>query len=229
MPTTYEVDLVQKQKALGAGVFSCEASTIFQAAALPDKDKSDGVVRPKDFVQIWDEIRQDGKYKQHDWTVKADPDTVFFAHRLRYHLTKVDVPAGTSVYIRKTDIQSDQDFLNIGSLQVLSNEAMKVYFESHDICVKQLHDYGEDFYLMTCLDAIDVDHFVDVHLLNDEYAIQKTEIWPDGQLSVNGDQDGSACKDSRWVAFHPFQDMQEWVTCYSKGNETFDVLKHLEH
>merc|ERR1712045_850050 len=211
------------------GVFSCEASAIFKAADLPHKDKSHGVMRPKDFTQIWEEIRTDGTYLLHDWTVKAHADTVFFAHRLRHHLTKMEVPAGSNVYIRKTDIQSDKDFLNIGSLHVLSHEAMKVFFMNHDVCAKRLHDYGEDFYLMTCLDASDVGHIVDVHLLNDQYAVQKEKTWPDGQLSVNGDHEGSICKDSRWVAFHPFQNMKEWVTCYTKGHGTFTALEKHTH
>jgi len=226
MPHSYEVDLVEKQKKLGAGVFSCEASAIFEAAALPQKDKSHGVLQPKDFIQILEEIRKDGTYLLHDWTVKAHADTVFIAHRMRHHLTKMEVPAGASVYIRKTDIHSDKDFLNIGSLHVISHEAMKVYFMNHDVCVKKLHNFGEDFYLRTCLDAIDVGHIVDVHLLNDQYAVQREKTWPDGQLSVDDHNESSKCMDSKWVAFHPFQSVKEWVTCYAKGHGRLTALEN---
>merc|ERR1739836_331063 len=35
------------------------------------------------FIAVWAAVVQEGRFDFHDWTVKVDPDTVFFPDRLR--------------------------------------------------------------------------------------------------------------------------------------------------
>jgi len=85
-----------------------------------------------------------------------------------------------------------------------------LYLEKLEECSKNIgHDGGEDFYLMTCLDAIGAGYMVDTTLLRDRYDFN---AYP-GALIVNSTAD---CGDGWAVAFHPHKNWEWWQKCWFK-------------
>jgi len=212
MPGTVDTKLVNAQKAEKAGVFACDQHAILQAAAKPDgegKKMTAATLVPKIFKQIWDEVHKNGKYLLHDWTVKVDPDSVFIPSRLRVHLKKLIIPKGEQIYIKNVALtENNHGFLR--PIEVFSREALKVYFEKKTICEDEenkMRGFSEAFYLMSCMDVIGVHHMVDVHLLYDQYTDK-------GKRDVD---DTDRCRDDRYVAFHPYEQVQNWNQCYKNA------------
>lgn len=104
MPDSYERILLQAQLAKGAGVFACHESAVFSNQSLRLRGAPGQTVVTQQvpgplsvsyggkwgtalntavFVRVWRSVVEHGRYKRYDWTVKADPDTVFFPDRLR--------------------------------------------------------------------------------------------------------------------------------------------------
>merc|ERR1712232_1298534 len=91
------------------------------------------------------------------------------------------IPVGARVYVQNVDFK----FKFMGALEVVSQAALELYYEKGEECFKHLgHEGGEDFWFMSCMDAIGVGHQSDLGLLRDKYA------------ALNG------CSDSKAAAFH---------------------------
>mmetsp|Transcript_134076 Transcript_134076/g.388074 ORF Transcript_134076/g.388074 Transcript_134076/m.388074 type:complete len:557 (+) Transcript_134076:68-1738(+) len=52
----------------------------------------------KDYMECWDRLIADGRYKWHDWVAKVDPDTVFLPGRLRDRLRTAPEDSGNGFY-----------------------------------------------------------------------------------------------------------------------------------
>merc|ERR1719166_870958 len=46
----------------------------------------EGILNTRIFMNAWDYLDRDGRFRNYDWVVKVDPDAVFFPSRLREHL-----------------------------------------------------------------------------------------------------------------------------------------------
>jgi hypothetical protein len=187
-----EAKLVNNWKNKGLGIMQCDESMILDGEDAPPS--SWGSVSNIDaFIHTWEKVRQDGRYKKHDWVVKVDPDAVFFPDRLKMHLDQLRTPKGAKVYLKNVDFR----FQFMGALEILTTQAADAYFENANLCSqKQGHEGGEDFYMKTCLDGIGVAHQTDYKLLHDKYAAQ------------NGCNDGWA------VAFHFYKAVGAWNKCH---------------
>merc|ERR1712012_202751 len=67
-----------------------------------------------------------GRYKDHDWTVKVDPDCVFFADRLRNHINDLRPPPYMPLYLKNNDMDpglGNRGFL--GAVEIFSTIAMQ--------------------------------------------------------------------------------------------------------
>ncbi|CAK0905795.1 unnamed protein product [Prorocentrum cordatum] len=83
------------------------------------------------FITVWTAVVADGRYKFHDWTVKADPDSVFFPSRLRTILAKYneDVKsAPNGVYLNNCHRGMH------GPIEVISKKAVQVWVEGIPSC-----------------------------------------------------------------------------------------------
>lgn len=158
------------------------------------------------FIRVWDLVIKLGTFREHAWTVKADPDSVFFPARLRQMV--VDEPSGP-IYLNNCK------FGLHGPVEVMSKEALQLYHEKSGHCedIRDAgmdmskdqsdadHAYGEDEYIHRCFDKIGVGRVDELGLLLSETACnQKTVPCDEGKVS-----------------FHPFKTMQEYFDCWGLG------------
>jgi len=111
LPFGYEPGLLKKQYDRGAGIFGCDKAQVFtNSTTLLDSKTSEQIpilkmvelldfslsvpfggkwytaLNTDVFNRIWQKVVALGVYRNYAWTVKADPDTVFFPDRLRLSL-----------------------------------------------------------------------------------------------------------------------------------------------
>jgi len=103
LPFGYEPALLRSQKDRKVGIFSCNEYAVFSnstnlldkkepvplhvtllnfSLAVPYGGKWHTALNTGVFNGVWTTIVSLGKYRMHDWVVKADPDSVFFPKRL---------------------------------------------------------------------------------------------------------------------------------------------------
>jgi len=212
MPTGYEPELVRAQVAKRAGVFSCDQHAAFSTAVI---DLGGGVVTTKigaeskkgswgswlntdNFLQAWDKILAEGRFRKSDWAVKADPDCVFFPDRLKLHLQML-FPGGADdgFYIKNCP----KSFGFMGSLEIISTNGVDAYAKHKDYCRKNMNaaGSGEDGFMQACLKYSGVVGKEDFSLLVDHYC---------GFGKCEGN--------TKNVAFHPFKDTNGWFQCWSQ-------------
>lgn len=155
------------------------------------------------FIRTWAAVIKLGRYRKHPWTVKADPDAVFFPARLRQMV--VDEPSG-AIYLNNCK------FGLHGPIEVLSREAVEAYRNRKTRC-DGLRDnamdmsgpqdnldkaFGEDEFLHRCLAKIGVRRVDELELLLSETACQQESV---------------PCDEGK-VAYHPFKTIQEHFDCW---------------
>lgn len=118
------------------------------------------------FLVAWDAVRVSGKYLQHDWTVKADPDAVFLTDRLRARLAPHLVPIKKGLYLKNCKNLPNGFF---GPLEVMSREAVSTYLLRIPECKATLQwsQWGEDLFAQKCMDKFNVSHAEAGDLLTD--------------------------------------------------------------
>lgn len=202
LPGSYEERLVRAAREKNASVFACDASAIFDSwhSARGDSGADLGkfgeawssVVNTDVFVNVWEQTMKDGRYKKHDWTVKVDPDSVFFPDRLKAKLRALHAPKGWPIYIKNTV----RDFGFLGACEVFSKEAMKKYFSYYHECFRTISAHsGEDGFMKGCMDMVGAGYMLSVDVLNTPA------------------HDGP-CSDPQRVTFHPRKDAEGWNSCY---------------
>jgi len=196
----YESLVIDAIKPHKAGIFGCDHNAIYQGKTVTTGDWK-SVVNTDIFLAVWDQVLQEGAYKNFDWTVKVDVDCVFFPERLKQHLIAAKPPADTAMYFKNIDFK----FGFMGSLEVLSKKAVDVFLAGKASCDKHIgSEGGEDLFTMQCLDALGVGHMTDSTLLDDKYT--HGEGW---HLF-----DVDPCKDASHVAYHPYKAVNSWMGCY---------------
>jgi len=213
MTSGYEPDLIRKQIVKHAGIFNCKVHQVFSTeeldlgngffatkigAAVSKKGAWGSWLNTENFLRAWDSILAEGKFRSCDWTVKADPDAVFFPDRLQLHL-KQSFPGGTagSFYIRNCP----KSFGMLGSLEVFSTAAVDKFGHNRHTCREKWHpeDSGEDGYIQACMEGIGVVGKEDFSLLIDGYC------------------GFGSCANNHWnVAFHPYKDKSSWFQCWDQ-------------
>jgi hypothetical protein len=210
---SYEMKLVAKMEAEQVGIFKCDAHGVYHGVEA--KLGEWGSVSNVDvFIDVWNQVKEDGEYKSHDWVVKVDPDAVFLPDRLKMHIQglKADGDARQGLYLKNCDYL----FGFMGSLEVFTSTALDTYYKHAEDCSTYFgHSGGEDFYMMTCFDALGVGHMYDPTLLKDKYAY--ADHRPFNLTSV------AHCKDDVAVAFHPHKTDERWMACL-KLTETGQML-----
>lgn len=204
-PGTYEVELVKSLNERKVGAYSCDEHATYDGEPADVMDEANGnqlLLNTEIFHKVWRSIKADGRYRNHDWTVKADLDSVFFPNRLRKHLRDLRPPPTTPIYLRNIDFK----FEFLGALEVLSKKAVDVYLTHQAECIKHIGTRGgEDYFTKACLDAVgSVGYMVDHTLLRD-FKLRKH--W--------NPRDVEPCADQVPVAFHSFKGSDYWMTCFA--------------
>lgn len=229
--TGYEPGLVREQFAKCAGVFGCNAWTIFTQTPMwlsqgppqinttvlptvePVKDMLGGKghdatsswVNVNTFLSAWDMIGTSREFEEHEWTVKADPDAVFLPSRLRRRLS--DFGGVGAIYF--TNCQGVKHGL-YGSLEVISKAGIRKYIEGLSHCTQRLpySGWGEDLFLQMCLDRIGIHHADDFNLVSDGCCNKKL---------VKGKCKHDAPCTSGETAFHPFKTVDGYFNCLAEA------------
>lgn len=151
------------------------------------------------FMQVWEAVGRDGRFRQHDWVVKVDPDAVFFPDRLRNHLNPHTPPGGADLYIHNCARYPDIQML--GSLEVVSKQAVETFLVGEKRCRSELpwKGWGEDFFMQHCLDLLKVGHVDDMNAL--------------GDVNCNF----APCTDIGRVVYHPFKTQQAFFECWNQS------------
>mmetsp|Transcript_161301 Transcript_161301/g.391685 ORF Transcript_161301/g.391685 Transcript_161301/m.391685 type:complete len:409 (+) Transcript_161301:2-1228(+) len=219
LPWGYEHHLLHLQYSLGKSIFACEEFAIYSSEVINITGNGSSylqtrvvhhdlhckiggkfmtVLNTPVFVHVWNKILEDGRYKFHAWTVKVDPDTVFFPERLRMMVAKVESPqADNGVFLNNCR------FGLHGPLEVVSRRSLERYAEGRESCKKPPQ---EDVYLQACLIKLGARQVDAFDALSEEHC--ESEGW---ELCQNAS-----------AAFHPFKTTEKYTGCLARARE-FDA------
>jgi len=244
-----QMDLMRSQFKFNTGIFGCEGWEAFsdgdfcldgaktqcvtkmpnaegEFTALTRMDKPEKYVNTPLFYQVWKALRDHGNYQHHDWTVKADPQTVFLPQRLRDFFSDKTKFKG---------VQTEQGnyFENcpgvlsgmFGNLEVTNLKAFTVFmteledcklslcWRNTDDCKKDWNygPWGEDKFMQECMD---------------KNGVEKVEGFELTQSGTCPKQRPPAEKENKnYVppcgagmtkpAVHPFRDTKAYFACLS--------------
>jgi len=219
LPRTGEETLLKAQLKLGmVGIFGCNEWSIYsnesRLLSIEPPVYSENVMNGSlwcafggqwhsalntpIFLRFWHAVLWDQRAWDHDWILKADPDTVFFPQRLRPLLRKRwwgGVTEGPT-YLSNCDLGSH------GPLTILNTEALALYKREEKTCASPFSDsrQQEDLWFRACLEHLGVRRVNAYNLLWEKaWACTEPPSW--------------GCQ-SNQVAFHPYKNAQEWETCY---------------
>jgi len=220
-PPSNEPDLVKLHLSMKAGIFACDEHAVYsnkaidlgsgEVAIIVDsnlKCKSGGEFKTAlnldIFLKVWERVFQDGTYKNYDWSVKVDPDSVFFPERLRLALYEYG-GGSEKVYLNNCK------FGLHGPLEVFSRTAVEAWKGGRQKCLKHFDKvcsgpcyWGEDMFIDQCMEKVlKVSRDSDYSLLVEEHCDA-----PKGWRS---------CKDKSIVAFHPFKEVDSWRDCWENS------------
>lgn len=189
-----EGEVANGWKSQGLSIMQCDEHAFFDGWPTGSEHNIDS------FTNAWNQVKESGRWKFNDWTVKVDADAVFFPERLRWHIQALRTPFGSRVYLRNTFFK----FNFLGAIEVLTREAVATYFERSSQCDEHLtKEGGEDYYLLQCLEGIGVNYQSDYELLVDKYAAQND------------------CYSDWAVAFHFYKSVDTWMQCRDAAQQTW--------
>jgi len=210
-----EPRLVRLQAEEAMGVFACDEARVYSNVSLGipgvDNEVLDiqlfcplvGKMRWNTpvFMQLWKAVTDGGRFRFHDWTVKADPDTVFIPERLRGLLESIDLDsaeADNGVFLTNCDA------VMRGPLEVVSRRALEVYGAGSGTC--NWHPQ-EDRYLEQCLVDLGVMRTDLRGVLDDRYCSERLHR--------------PSC-DTSHSAFHPFKSRDGYRDCWRSASAASD-------
>jgi hypothetical protein len=229
LPWGYEKGLLQHQYRRGASIFACDEYSVLsnQEILIADGLKT-GIVKSDlkckmggefktclntpIFMKVWDKINADKRPQFHDWTVKVDPDAVFFPERLRALLVNhKETPKG--VYLNNCKLGMH------GPLEVFSRNAVNAWASGRWACVNHFKQvcagnckWGEDMFIDQCMmRVLKLQREFEPELLVEDHC-KPPPGWAD-------------CKDARMVSFHPFKKQKAYDKCMDNAEEAASAKK----
>jgi len=174
MPTGYEAGMLKAQHAKGVGIFECneyavysnESITLTHGKGAVKTDVMKGSLAVKFggqwhsalntdvFIRFWAKVVSDKRAWRNEWTVKIDPDAVFFPGRLREMLRNKWDSGNPEKAVYLNNCHRGMH----GPIEVLSQQALKVYKKEWKKC-KEGPPYEhkqEDFYFRRCWAYLDI-------------------------------------------------------------------------
>jgi len=219
-PHGYERDLMQMHYEKGWSIFTCDE---FQIVSNMSINLAPGVVTSSItsdlhcekggefgtalntpiFHQVWEKVLKDGRYNFNAWTVKVDPDCVFFPDRLRVAVAfHPDTYHG--LYLNNCK------FGMHGPLEVFSLQAVRIWSTGYQKCQDHFTKlcsgaclWGEDMFIDQCLEKV-----LNVHRSNDWNLLSEPHC---------DSEDWGECSNHK-VAFHPFKTKAKFEECMKKAD-----------
>uniref|UniRef100_A0A7S4W2U4 CBM1 domain-containing protein n=1 Tax=Alexandrium monilatum TaxID=311494 RepID=A0A7S4W2U4_9DINO len=221
-PDSGEVDLVLAQEAQGASIFACNECMVYSNKVLQIGHTLTTSVVNSDlkctsggdfgkalnswiFIEVWRKLIEEGRYYHHDWTVKVDPDAVFFPARLQIILQD---HSGAGY------VNNCREGMH-GAIEVLSRKAVGALawdyraspnktFPRNCVAAQELSRWGEDMFLDKCLrDTLSVNRSYDARLM-----CEGACGCPDWYWCMNG---------TTRAAFHPFKAADAYKNCLANA------------
>jgi len=191
-----EGELANNWKEQNKGIMQCDDYSIF------DGVEGGSVHNIQSFIRAWQMVKDDGRWKRNDWSIKVDPDAVFFPDHFRKKLEwQWKTPQGAAVYLRNTFYK----FNFLGAIEALTQEGLEIYFERGWQCDAHLGQQGgEDYWLLQCLEGLGLNYQSDFALLHDKYAADEN------------------CDDPNSVAHHFFKKTDDWDDCWNTANDAWN-------
>jgi len=230
-PEGYELGLANAQLEKKAGIFACDGYAIVSSQTLDigvptlligstqvSGWSGDGTSpNAPVFVDAWRAIQADGKYQEHKWIIKCDPDNVLIPDRLRMHLLPGMQPENPYPPPYESDPNAGQFVTNCdkmaswgngwgdgwpmmyGSLEIISVEAINLYYANEDVCKGSIpwQGMGEDAFMGMCLRQLQV-----------------------GELFMKQADNtcaGGSCDDPTFSSYHPYKDPTSWFDCWDRA------------
>mmetsp|Transcript_56014 Transcript_56014/g.142557 ORF Transcript_56014/g.142557 Transcript_56014/m.142557 type:complete len:497 (-) Transcript_56014:214-1704(-) len=217
-PQGYELGLLALQHKLRTGIFACDEFAVYSNKVIEvapgvntsivnsnlkcEKGGEFGTALNTDiFMAVWTKVISDGRYRYNEWTAKVDPDSVFFAERLRiavhFHAKAAREPRGAYLNNCKFGLH--------GPLEVFSQLAVLSWAAGSAICVKHFDKlcsgpclWGEDMFIDQCLQKVlMVKRINDWNLLSEAHCDSK---------------DWEECRNGA-ISFHPFKSESTYKKC----------------
>jgi len=232
----YDLSLLRTSLFLGASLFGCEAYKVYsdvetwlspgQVNTVKVNDVSGDFhfakrkltgtwVNSPMFIEIWKNIRTEGEWANHDWTVKTDADAVFLPMRLRTKLSTQKLTA-SGIYLENCKYVN---FGFFGSLEVISHDGFSTFLSNIEDCVGALNwkgkekdtgmeAWGEDLFMQRCMDLHGVDKVSDWELTTDSMC---AAFRPEGQKKNKKWRPD--CALTQTAAMHPFMKPYDYFEC----------------
>lgn len=227
LPHSYEQGLLKMQHSLGVSLFACDEWSVYsnQVIEVDDGVKS-GVVNSDlkcgkggefgtalnldIFLAVWTKVVSDAIFEKHDWTVKVDPDAVFFPDRLKTILS-IHPEAKNGAYLNNCQ------FGMHGPVEVLSRNAVTAWAMGSPRCVQHFQKkcggdcfWGEDLFVDQCLwKVLGVRRDNDFRLLLEDHC-DPPKDWDD-------------CTRGDIATFHPFKTQDGYKDCLKRAGEKLDA------
>jgi len=220
-PGSEEVQLLKAQEAHGASIFACNECMIYSNRALQIGSLTTSVINSDlkctsggdfgkalnswIFIEVWRKVIEDGRYYQHDWTVKVDPDAVFFPPRLQSILQ--DHREAGYVNNCKEGMHGAIEVLSrraVGALAWDYRASPNKTYPRNCVAAQQLSRWGEDMFLDKCLmDTLSIKRAYDDRLL-----CEGSCGCPDWYWCLNG---------TSRATFHPFKSPDTYTNCLANA------------
>jgi len=203
-----ESHLVEIARFSNMGIFGCDDFMVIEGqwsgkGKGGGNDQTASWTNVDAFLAAWHQVGEDGRFKDHDWVVKVDPDAVFVPKTLRQWLVGRPPPETGAYLTACQGCALHNGFY--GAMEVLSRVAAQRYVDSADRCKAvysgEVGGWGEDLFAQRCMDFSGVTCWdQDVHEL---VCDQLCGCW-----------DG--CAPGR-AAYHPYKDANQFQDCMNSA------------
>jgi len=220
-PHGYERALLREQYRRKVSLFACERYTVFSNSSIAiDDGLSTSVVNVSlhseiggefmtamntdVFLAVWKQLILDGNFQKSSWTIKVDPDCVFFPDRLSLTLRRYP-ETDNGVYINNCKYGLH------GPLEIFSRNAVRSWAKGATSCIRRFLNecdgpcaWGEDLFIDQCLwKVLDVQRVDNWRILQEDHC-DPPKGW-------------ETCDDATFTAFHPFKDSKKYFGCYENA------------
>jgi len=229
-------ELLAWQLKNGKSIFACQAWDVFSDVPLSVNGEYDAI-QLKDgdgdwyrytrsdtgaaanaaiFISAWKVIREQQKWRDQEWVVKADADAVFIPQRLQDLLSRQAQP-NTGIYYENCK-GVDSGFF--GSLEVISTLGFKIFVDKLEECKSSLAwdgnpssgwkygPWGEDKFAQECMDKHGV---LKLPLFELTYDGTCPSDRPKGQ--EKNKKFVPPCWNSSAPVTHPLKSVKAWAEC----------------
>lgn len=219
-PNSSAARLVRAQSERHASIFACDEAAVWSSEVFQVTDRLAtlglGAQGPRGEVAIsqssewlltlWGAVIAHGRFREHSWAVRVDPDCVFFpgrVHRIlsRHHAKSEDEGSG---------VQMSSCLNDDSPIQILSRKAVEVLASGSDRCAATPDRaralparFGEESTFDWCLSMV-----LGVQLVSDRRLLADERC---------GTHNVEQCSHGH-VAFHPFETQGTYEACLSSAH-----------